>query len=75
MPSQIERKKYNLGLDLGSPISFLSEELFDKLAVTHPDWPHLTGAIGPANMGEAGDDETKLETDARRPRCNTVRSF
>ena len=40
------------------PISFLSEELFDKLAAAHPDWPHMTGAVGPANMGEAGDDET-----------------
>ncbi len=59
VPSKIENKNYNLGLDVGSPISFLSEELFDKLAATHPGWPHMTGAIGPANMGELGDDETK----------------
>ncbi len=50
VPGQIENKKYNLGLDLGSCISFLSEELFDKLATAHPDWPHMTGAVGSANM-------------------------
>ena len=59
IPSKIENKNYNLGLDVGSSISFLSEELFDKLASGHPDWPHMTGAVGPANMGEADDDETK----------------
>jgi len=59
IPSKIENKSYNLGLDVGSSISFLSEELFDKLATTHPDWPHMTGAVGPANMGEPGDDEPK----------------
>jgi len=50
VPTQIDNKKYNLALDLGASISFLSEELFDKLANTHPDWPHMTGAVGPANM-------------------------
>src|SRR5947209_8189496 len=35
VPSQIENKKYNLALDLGSSISFLSDELFDKLASSH----------------------------------------
>jgi hypothetical protein len=58
IPSKIENKNYNLGLDVGSSISFLSEELFNKLALGHPDWPRMTGAVGPANMGEAGDDET-----------------
>ena len=52
VPSQIGNKKYNLGLDLGSSISFLAEDLFDKLSAAHPDWPHMTGAVGPANMGE-----------------------
>ncbi len=46
VPSQIENKKYNLALDIGSSISFLSEELFDKLAAAHADWPHMTGAVG-----------------------------
>jgi hypothetical protein len=54
VPSRIENKKYNLALDLGSSISLLSEELFDSLAKEHADWPHMTGAVGPANMW--GDD-------------------
>ncbi len=56
VPSQIENKKYNLALGLGSSISFLSEELFGKLSAAHPDWPHMIGAIGPANTGEFADE-------------------
>lgn len=58
VPSQIENKKYNLALDIGASISFLSEELFDKLAAAHPDLPHMIGAVGPANMWGL-DDEKK----------------
>ena len=58
VPSQIEKKKYNLALDIGSSISFLSEDLFAKLAAAHADWPRTTGAVGPANMWGL-DDETK----------------
>ncbi|HUO24700.1 MAG TPA: hypothetical protein VMU61_03480 [Candidatus Aquilonibacter sp.] len=54
--SEIENKKYNLALDLGSPISFLSQELFDKLAAAHPEWPRMTGAVGPANMWGLPDE-------------------
>jgi len=50
VPTQIENKKYNLALDIGASISFLSEEVFDRLAAAHPDWPHMTGAVGSANM-------------------------
>jgi hypothetical protein len=50
VPSQIENKKYNLGLDVGSSISFLSGEIVEKLSTVHADWPHMTGAVGPANM-------------------------
>ena len=56
IPSKIENKNYDLGLDLGSSINFLSEELFDKLASAHPDWPHMTGAVGPFNTGELSDE-------------------
>jgi hypothetical protein len=58
--SEIEKKKYSLGLDLGASISFLSDEVFTKLASSHPDWPHMTGAVGSANMWGA-DDETKWQ--------------
>jgi len=58
VPTQIENKKYSLALDVGANISFLSEEVFDKLAAAHPDWPHMTGAVGSANMWGM-DEETK----------------
>jgi hypothetical protein len=58
VPSQIENKKYNLGLDLGSSISFLAADLFDKLSAAHLDWPHMTGAVGPANMQGSNDEPT-----------------
>jgi hypothetical protein len=60
IPSRIANKKYNLGLDLGASISFLSPELFDPLAAAHADWPHMTGAVGPANMWGA-DEEASLQ--------------
>jgi hypothetical protein len=56
VPSRITNKKYNLGLDLGASISFLSPELFDPLAAAHPDWPHMTGAVGPANEWGAAEE-------------------
>jgi hypothetical protein len=56
VPSLIENKKYNLALDVGSSISFLSGDLFDKLAAAHPDWPHMTGAVGPANLWGLQDE-------------------
>ncbi len=60
IPSQIENKKYNLALDLGSSFSFLSQEVSAKLLAAHPDLPHMTGAVGPANMWGL-DGEPKLQ--------------
>lgn len=60
VPSQLEKKKYNLALDLGASISFLSDDLFAKLEGAHSDWPHMTGAVGSANMWGA-DEETKWQ--------------
>ena len=60
VPSEIEKKKYSLALDLGACISFLSDELFTKLATAHSDWPHMAGAVGSANMWGT-DDEAKWQ--------------
>ncbi len=56
IPSRIENKNYDLALDLGSSVNFLSAELFDKLSNAHPDWPHMTGAVGPFNTGELSSE-------------------
>ena len=58
VPSKIENKKYNLALDVGASISFLSEDVFDGLQSAHPGWSHMIGALGPANMWGA-DAEAK----------------
>ncbi len=58
IPSKIDGKNYNLGLDVGSSFSFLTPELFDKLEGTHADWPHVTGAVGNANMWGSADEPT-----------------
>jgi hypothetical protein len=50
IPSQIEKKKCNLALDIGASITLLAPELFDTFAAAHQSWPHMTGAVGPANM-------------------------
>ncbi|MFZ0758721.1 MAG: hypothetical protein WAM69_02125 [Candidatus Sulfotelmatobacter sp.] len=61
VPSKIDEKRYNLALDLGSSISFLADELFDKLTAVHPDWAQMTGAVGPANLwGLPGEPNWKL---------------
>jgi hypothetical protein len=48
--SQIEGQSYNLVLDTGSSMSFISSELLSKWHTTHPAWPFMTGAVGAANM-------------------------
>jgi hypothetical protein len=61
VPSEIERKRCNLALDVGSSISFLSQDVFTPLAAAHTAWPHMTGAIGSANMwGLAEEPNWKL---------------
>jgi hypothetical protein len=60
VPGKIEDKKYNLLLNLAAPISWLSGDLFEKLALAHPDWPRMTGAVGPANLTGI-EAETKLK--------------
>jgi len=58
VPCQIENKKYTLALDVGSSISFLSDEIFGKVAAAHAGWPHMAGAVGSANMWGT-DEESK----------------
>ena len=56
VPGKLENKSYDFALDLGSSMNFLSQELFAKFSQAHPDWPHLTGAIGPFNAGVSNDE-------------------
>ena len=60
IPSRIENRNYDFGLDLGSSANFLSQELFEKFSTVHPDWPHTTGAVGPFNTGVSDEPAWKL---------------
>jgi hypothetical protein len=60
IPSKIENKNYDFGLDLGSSANLLSEQLFEKFSNAHSDWPHITGAIGPSNSGVIDEPKWKL---------------
>ena len=50
IPSTIAGEKQNLALDLGASWSLLSSDLVAKLLKANPQWPHMTGAVGSANM-------------------------
>lgn len=47
---EMEGETHNLALDLGATVSFISSDLLSKWQRAHPRWPHMTGAVGPANM-------------------------
>jgi hypothetical protein len=48
--SKIDGVDYTVSFDSGSSTSLLSGELINKWEKAHPAWPHMTGAIGSANM-------------------------
>ena len=58
--SKIDGADYTVSFDAGSSTSLLSAELLEKWLKAHPSWPHLTGAIGSANMWGA-EDETQWQ--------------
>jgi hypothetical protein len=60
IPGKIEGETHNLALDLGATVSFISSDLLSKWRKAHPQWPHMTGAVGPANMWGM-KDETSWE--------------
>jgi hypothetical protein len=60
VPGKIENKKYTFVLNLAASLSWLSDALFENLANAHPDWPHMTGSVGPANLGTPMGPTMKL---------------
>jgi hypothetical protein len=56
IPGKIEGETHNLALDLGATVSFISSDLLSKWQKAHPLWPHMTGAVGPANMWGMKDE-------------------
>jgi len=58
LPAEVGTDKGSLGLDLGATVSFISGELVSKWRKQHPRWPHLTGAVGPANFWGVAEEPT-----------------
>ena len=48
--SDIAGIKNNLALDFGATYSFLFEDALSQLMKGHPQWTHMIGAVGTANM-------------------------
>jgi hypothetical protein len=44
----INGQRYGLALDNGAPYSMISSDAIKTWSTQHPDWPHITGAAGPA---------------------------
>jgi hypothetical protein len=60
LSGKIDGKDYTFGLDVGATIGLVSAELVDQLRKAHPQWPHMTGAVGIANLW-GSEDEPKWE--------------
>jgi len=54
--SKVEGQDYTISFDAGSSTSLLSSELIEKWLQAHPAWPHMTGAIGSANVWGAEEE-------------------
>lgn len=50
VPCKIARGDYEMELDLGSSFSLMSGVLMDQFGRAFPQWPHMVGAVGPANF-------------------------
>jgi hypothetical protein len=50
LPARIASESVNLALDLGAPFGLLSQDLLARLRQAHPQWPHMSGGVGPANF-------------------------
>jgi hypothetical protein len=59
--SKVDGQSYNLGLDTGAGISFISSDLVSKWHASHSTWPFMKGAVGVANLfGTPDEPEREL---------------
>jgi hypothetical protein len=52
----VEGEKRNLGLDVGASVTLISNPSLSNWIKAHPEWPHMTGAVGPANLWGLDDE-------------------
>ncbi len=48
---------YGFLLDTGTKLTLLREDILRRWSREHPDWPRSHGAVGPANVDGAADDD------------------
>jgi hypothetical protein len=56
IPGTIASDKRNLGLDVGASVTLISNTSLANWIKVHPEWPHMTGAVGPANLWGLDDE-------------------
>jgi hypothetical protein len=56
LPANIDGQAFNLALDAGTPVSFISGDLVSKWSKAHHSWPRVRGAIGIANLWGLDDE-------------------
>jgi hypothetical protein len=66
----IDQGSLSFALDNGASYSFMSDDVLASLREKHPDWPHLTGSLGCANMWGWWPQDEQL-TVARLPQIVT----
>jgi hypothetical protein len=49
--ASIDGASYGFLLDTGTQITLIRQDILQRWSKEHPDWPHSTGAVGPANEG------------------------
>jgi hypothetical protein len=58
IPARVDSEEFNLALDVGTPVSFISGDLISKWSKVHSSWPSMHGAIGVANLWGTEDEPT-----------------
>jgi hypothetical protein len=56
IPGKVNGQGFNLALDAGTPVAFISAHLVSKWSKKHTTWPSLRGAIGIANLWGLDDE-------------------
>lgn len=58
LESMIAGEKHTISFDPGTSVSWISSELLSKWHKGHPQWPSMTGAVGPANLWGLPEEPT-----------------
>jgi len=53
LPITIAGKRYTFSLNLGESVGFVSPDLMSAWTKAHPNWPHMSSALGAANSGRS----------------------